>query len=144
MAYQDHKLAFPLPADLAVRAGDGVRQWPPGVRTVVAEPCVLYLELLENGELAVEITGPSAAALFNQARLFLKVTAKGAGPVEIDAELETPNRSVGAVGGEPRQLRQGGCDRVKILIGVQVGFAYTAIPCDVGEPAPGSKSFIKP
>lgn len=160
----DFTLTFFLPPDFDGCVG------PDGTHRPSYAGCALELVTFADRSYMVTVRGPSRTAVFEQARRFLKVTFKDSGPLTIDAVLYTP-ASIPTAAGVSREdlgrirrhvggkvvpfrttdvqgiFQRGGTDGIVIIIGADVGFAFTRMPVDVGEqqtvnhetPAPSHK-----
>jgi hypothetical protein len=74
-----YRLTFMLPASLVLVA-------PPGRHQPCIHGCVLHVRRAG----LVEIEGPSRDALFEQARRFLRIIARGRPPMQIAAHVASP------------------------------------------------------
>lgn len=107
-----YRLLFRLPPALSLAV-------LPGRHTPCLHGCVLEID----PDLQVAIEGPSREQLFNQARRFMRVTARGHGPFIIAASLYTPRGDLWAV------------DTWHIAVGAEVVIAATAVRPDIGAVA---------
>lgn len=89
----------------------------PGKHLPCLHGCLLVVD--EKAE-RVRIEGPSRESVFEQARRFLKVHARKAGPLTIDAVLRSPAPGRGA-------------DSWSIICNAEISFAATVAPPDIGR-----------
>lgn len=106
-----YRLTFLLPGLLALKV-------LPGRHQPCLHGCVLTVESLGR----VVVTGRSREQLFEQTRRFLRVVAKGAGPLAIASVLETPLRHAPS-----------GRDGWSIIVGADVAFSPTSLKPDIGR-----------
>lgn len=104
-----YRLLFRLPPALGLSV-------LPGRHTPCVHGCVLTIDR----DLLVSIEGPSREQLFNQARRFMRVTAKGHGAFIVAASLYSPRGDLWAV------------DTWHIAVGAEVVIAATAMTPDIG------------
>jgi len=110
----DVRLTFTLPRRLAFSVPAGRHQ-----------PCIAGCILKVDRDGQVVITGLSREQTFEQARRFLRIVAKGHGPLSIVAVLTTPARLT---------YERGGRDGWSIIVGAEIAFTPTTIPPDLGVP----------
>jgi len=100
------RLLFTLPVNLRLSV-------PLGRHHPCLAACVLHVK--RGGD--IEIAGPHRDAVFDQARRFLRIHAKGHGPLAIAAILLTP----------PTPFGRGGQDTWHITAGAEIVFSPTSI-----------------
>lgn len=105
-----HRLIFTLPAPLRLSVPLGRRQ-----------PCLAGCVLTVNAAHQVAIEGPHREALFDQVRRFLRVHAKGHGPLSMAAILFTP-------ADEAIATARAGRDSWQIIIGSEIAIVPTSLP----------------
>lgn len=112
-----HRLAFTVPVTLRLGVIKGRHQ-----------PCLHGCSLIVGEHFGAVIEGPSRERVFDQARRFLRVHARGHGAMTIAATLRSP---------PPAR----GIDSWSIVIGAEIAFAPTSIPPDIREPPPRQTIF---
>jgi hypothetical protein len=105
-----HRLLFTLPNTLRLSVPLGRHQ-----------PCIAGCILTVSAAHQVAIEGPHRDAVFDQARRFLKVHAKGHGPLVILGILSTPASSMIADS-------RGGRDSWQIIVGAEIAIVPTSMP----------------
>ena len=114
-----YRLSFLLPTVLRLGVLPGRHQ-----------PCVAGCVLIIHHTGLITIDGPSRERVFDQARRFLRMQARGHGPLSIAAVLISPlPPHVGRHGCGGR----GGRDGWSIIVGAEIAFAPTSIPPDIGN-----------
>lgn len=108
--YAAHRLVFTLPVPLRLSVPLGRHQ-----------PCRAGCVLVVNAAHQVTIEGPNREAVFDQARRFLRVHARGHGKLEMVGLLFTP-----AEAGNP--TARGGRDAWQIIVGAEIAFVPGSVP----------------
>lgn len=121
---EPHRLRFLLPPVLSLVV-------TPGRHQPCIAGCLLVIERQKDLAFLVMIEGPSREQVFEQARRFLRILAKGFGPLSIAAVLSTPAQL--APDGAPQWSVRGGQDTWTIIVGAEIAFAPTSIPPDLGS-----------
>lgn len=116
--YAAYRLTFTLPAALRLSVPLGRHQ-----------PCVAGCVLTVNAAHQVTIEGRHRDAVFDQARRFLKVHAKGHGALAMVAVLASP--------ADPdNPSARSGRDSWSIIIGAEIAIVPTSMPGRIYAPGP--------
>lgn len=117
--YAAHRLLFTLPPALRLSVPLGRHQ-----------PCLAGCVLAVNAAHQVTIEGPHREAVFDQARRFLRVHARGHGKLEMVGILYTP--------ADPANpTARGGRDAWQIIVGAEIAFLPGSMPGRTYAPGEG-------
>jgi hypothetical protein len=109
-----YRFVFLLPPAVSLLA-------PPGRHQPCQHGCILNV----GPQGLVSIEAPTRWQLFDQARRFLRVIAKGRPAMSIATNLYTPPSHVGG---------RAGIDGWQIVVNAEISIVPTSLPADLGEP----------